>query len=32
MALNTDTTFERKMTGDFKNDMRNYSKFPPEHI
>ena len=27
MALNTDTTFEGKLTCAFKNDMRNYSRF-----
>ena len=32
MALNTDTTFEGKLTCAFKNDMRNYSKFSPEHV
>ena len=32
MALNTDTTFEEKLTCAFKNDMRNYSKFSPEHV
>ena len=30
MAMNTDTTFEGKLTGAFKNDMRDYSKFSPE--
>ena len=32
MALNSDATFERKLTCAFKNDMRNYSKFSPEHV
>ena len=32
MALNTDTTFEGKLTCAFKNDMRNYSKVSSEHI
>ena len=32
MALNTDTTFEGKLTCALKNDMRNYSKFSPEHV
>ena len=32
MALNIDATFEGKLTCAFKNDMRNYSKFSPEHI
>ena len=32
MALNTDTTFEGKLTCAFKNDMRNYRKFSPEHV
>ena len=32
MALNIDTTFEGKLTCAFKNDMRNYSKFSPEHV
>ena len=31
MALNIDT-FEGKLTCAFKNDMRNYSKFSPEHV
>ena len=31
-ALNTDTTFEGKLTCAFKNDMRNSSKFSPEYI
>ena len=32
VALNTDTIFEGKLTCAFKNDMRNYSKFSPEHV
>ena len=32
MTLNTDTTFEGKLTCTFKNDMGNYSKFSPEHV
>ena len=32
MTLNIDTTFEGKPTCAFKNDMRIYSKFSPEHI
>ena len=32
MALNIDATFEGKLTCVFKNDMRNYSKFSPEHF
>ena len=32
IALNTDTTFEGKLTCAFKNDMRNYSKFSPDHV
>ena len=32
MELNTDTTFEGKLTCAFKNEMRNYSKFSPEHV
>ena len=32
MALNTDTTFEKKLTCAFKNDMRDYSKFSLEHF
>ena len=32
MASNIDTTFEGKLTCAFKNDMRNYSKFSPEHV
>ena len=32
MALNTDTIFEGKLTCAFKNDMRNYSKFSPDHV
>ena len=27
MALNTDATFEGKLTCDFKNDMRNLANF-----
>ena len=27
MALNTDTTFEGRLTCAFKNDMRNYRNF-----
>ena len=32
IALNTGTTFERKLACAFKNDMRNYRKFSPEHV
>ena len=32
MALNIDAKFEGKLTYAFKNDMRNYSKFSPEHV
>ena len=32
MALNTDITFEGKLTCAFKNDMKNYRKCSPEHI
>ena len=32
MELNTDTTFEGKLTCAFKNETRNYSKFSPEHV
>ena len=32
MALNTDTTFEGKLTCAFTNGMSNYSKFSPEHV
>ena len=32
MVLNTDTTFEGKLTCAFKNDMRNYSKISPDHV
>ena len=32
MALNTDTTFDGKLTCAFKNGMRNYCKFSPEHV
>ena len=32
MALNIDATFEGKLTCAFKNDMRNYGKFSPEHV
>ena len=32
MALNTDTTFEKKLTCPFKNDMRNCSKISPKHV
>ena len=31
MTLNTDARFEGKMTCAFKADMRNFSKFSPEH-
>ena len=32
MALNTNATFEGKLTCAFKNDMKNYSKFSPRHV
>ena len=32
MTLNTDTTFEGKLNCAFKNDMKNYSKLPTEHV
>ena len=32
MELNTDTTFEGKLTCAFKIEMRNYSKFSSEHV
>ena len=32
MALNTNITFEGKLTCAFKNDMGNYSEFSPEHV
>ena len=32
MVLNTNTTFEGKLTCAFKNGMRNYSKFSPDHV
>ena len=32
MALNADTTFQGKLTCDFKNNMRDYGKFLPEHV
>ena len=32
MSLNIDAKFGRKLTCAFKNDMRNFGKFSPEHI
>ena len=31
MALSTDATFEGKLTYAFKNDIKGFSKFSPEH-
>ena len=32
MALNINTIYEGKLTGDFKNDLRNLTNFLPEHV